>query len=230
MEQVDLGTARVEADVLAAQGVVQESYALLANQSYERIALQGLQAARHANARAERENYSATHDSLTGFLNRRGLMEHLEGRETPLALLLIDSTNLKAVNDKISHKRGDDAIKGTAQILSETLRGDDVAARVGGDEFVVVLSNETRQDRDDTKTREPQDVLDAALRRVSLATKEFLDKPENRDLVNVGFNAAAGGALWDRGMSLEDVQKAADIQMYLQKSDQHQSVGQYRAS
>jgi diguanylate cyclase (GGDEF)-like protein/PAS domain S-box-containing protein len=86
---------------------------------------------------------SAT-DALTGLLNRRAFAEEV-GRRMSLAsrrggaatLLLVDLDHFKAVNDRLGHRRGDAALIDVARLLTEHLRGGDVAARLGGDEFAV---------------------------------------------------------------------------------------------
>ena len=87
--------------------------------------------------------YRSTHDSLTGLYNRAFLDQELgrlaRSRRFPVAVIVIDLDGLKAVNDDAGHAAGDEIIIRTARILGATARGDDVVARVGGDEFVVVL-------------------------------------------------------------------------------------------
>ena len=87
----------------------------------------------------------AVHDSLTGLLNRRGLMmvgeEAVElaerGRE-PVTCTFIDIDGLKLVNDTEGHEAGDRVIVAVADAMTETVRSADVIARWGGDEFVVL--------------------------------------------------------------------------------------------
>lgn len=97
--------------------------------------------------RAERElEYRAGHDALTGLPNRhllqRRLQEHMEcatqsGRG--LALLYLDLDDFKAANDRCGHRAGDEVLREVAQRLQQSLRHGDLVARVGGDEFVVLL-------------------------------------------------------------------------------------------
>jgi diguanylate cyclase (GGDEF)-like protein/PAS domain S-box-containing protein len=80
-------------------------------------------------------------DGLTKLLNRRTFMEHLAQRTYHPArnsvLFYIDLDNFKAVNDTHGHQRGDAAIKRVAEILQTCARRDDLAGRIGGDEFVL---------------------------------------------------------------------------------------------
>jgi diguanylate cyclase (GGDEF)-like protein len=84
-------------------------------------------------------------DELTGLANRRAFNEALadafEGRERDdrLALLIIDLDNFKAVNDTLGHHHGDELLSHVARRLNQALRSEDLLARIGGDEFAVVL-------------------------------------------------------------------------------------------
>jgi len=95
---------------------------------------------------AERENdHRAKHDSLTGLSNRVGLAAAVDAglnggtaQGTDLAVLFLDLDNFKAVNDTHGHAAGDRLLKMVADRLRNSLRATDVAARIGGDEFVVL--------------------------------------------------------------------------------------------
>jgi two-component system cell cycle response regulator len=97
--------------------------------------------------RFERKLYeSASRDELTGVYNKHHLMARLErefaysrrdGR--PMALVLLDLDDFKAVNDSFGHAAGDHALFEVASTLAQTLRGDSLVARFGGEEFVVLV-------------------------------------------------------------------------------------------
>lgn len=97
--------------------------------------------------RAERElEYLASHDALTGLPNRHRLQLELQQQienavQTggALALLYLDLDGFKAANDRSGHLAGDDILRDVAQRLQQGLRQSDLVARVGGDEFVVLL-------------------------------------------------------------------------------------------
>jgi diguanylate cyclase len=87
--------------------------------------------------------YLAEHDDLTGLRNRRALVAHLSdrltaGRPGPVAILYFDLDRLKAINDCLGHSAGDWFIKLFADRLRECSGSPSMAARIGGDEFVVV--------------------------------------------------------------------------------------------
>lgn len=92
----------------------------------------------------------ASTDHLTGLANRRRFERQLE-REVartlryghPFCLLMLDIDHFKQINDNHGHEAGDEAIKGVARTLQEGTRGIDLAARIGGEEFAILLT-ETR--------------------------------------------------------------------------------------
>ncbi|HEX6347709.1 GGDEF domain-containing protein [Umezawaea sp.] len=85
----------------------------------------------------------ALQDPLTGLPNRRALDEKMAtlitGQIYPLSIALVDLDGFKVVNDRYSHAEGDDVLRVIASTLRQALRGDDMVARYGGDEFVVLL-------------------------------------------------------------------------------------------
>lgn len=90
--------------------------------------------------------YMADHDPLTGLFNRRRFEEELEridalSEEHTTAILAIDLDNFKFINDSYGHAVGDEMIVRVAEMLRTQLRSQDVLARHGGDEFVVILND-----------------------------------------------------------------------------------------
>lgn len=97
----------------------------------------------------EFEQLSVT-DAMTGLSNRRYLERRLDEEilrskrhRFPMSLLMLDVDEFKSYNDKFGHPAGDIALKIVANVLTEILRGDDVAARYGGEEFAVLLPQTT---------------------------------------------------------------------------------------
>ena len=90
-------------------------------------------------------------DPLTGLQNRRvlddclaQLMDRSRAEDWPLCILMIDIDDFKHLNDTLGHTAGDELLRALGQIIRSNLRDKDVAFRVGGDEFVVLLANTTR--------------------------------------------------------------------------------------
>ena len=98
------------------------------------------------NEQAEQMTELAHTDPMTGLANRRWLMEQL-GREfsrarryrRPLSLLYLDLDGFKAINDRFGHLFGDEVLTGAGRAMKAVLRSTDLLARIGGDEFVVLL-------------------------------------------------------------------------------------------
>ncbi|WP_331445852.1 diguanylate cyclase [Natranaerobius thermophilus] len=85
------------------------------------------------------------HDQLTGIYNRAYFEEELErldnSQEYPVTVISFDVDGLKLINDTIGHEQGDELIKTAAKIIDKSLRSSDIFARVGGDEFAILLPN-----------------------------------------------------------------------------------------
>jgi len=85
----------------------------------------------------------STLDNLTGLYNHLFFETEMKrlnhGRQYPVSIIYIDVDNLKQINDKHGHHEGDQLLKEVAGILTTTLRSDDIIARIGGDEFAVLL-------------------------------------------------------------------------------------------
>lgn len=149
---------------------------------------------------------AASTDPLTGVANRNGLAhaaEQLLKAPHKSALLLIDLNRFKAINDDYGHEAGDLALVETARRLELHLRGSDVIARTGGDEFVIVLADRPDPER-----------LDTLLGRLS----EALAQPvAYRDCI-LAISASIGAARFpEDGETIEDLQRAADRAMYQAK-------------
>jgi diguanylate cyclase (GGDEF)-like protein/PAS domain S-box-containing protein len=140
-----------------------------------------------ARKEAEAEvHHLAYHDALTGLPNRRLLADRLqqalaqaERRQHSLAVLYVDLDNFKPINDTLGHAAGDAVLREIVTRLSECLREEDTVARVGGDEFLIVLPN---LPSGDAATPVAQKTLTA------LATPFFIPPLEVRITVSLGIS------------------------------------------
>lgn len=86
---------------------------------------------------------------LTDLYNRRYLEKEMERLDTqrhfPLSIIMADLNGLKLVNDTYGHNTGDEMLKTAAGILKKVCRKDDIVARWGGDEFVILLSQTSNE-------------------------------------------------------------------------------------
>lgn len=96
----------------------------------------------------DKVQYMAYHDSLTSLPNRLSIEEYLKNRlpvasrsDAKIAILFIDLDRFKIINDTLGHDVGDELLKETSQRLRKGLRDSDMLARVGGDEFVIVIES-----------------------------------------------------------------------------------------
>lgn len=166
-----------------------------------------LQALTQAN---EKVKHLAMHDQLTGLCNRRALEEKLEtlvaeagGRALDVALFHIDLDRFKQVNDMFGHAAGDDILKHASHAMETHKRKDDFVARIGGDEFVIVLHGVNSKE-----------AAASAAKRIIDAVSEPIEV--QHDLVNVG--ASIGIAFMDTcGSDIERWLANADMALYIAK-------------
>jgi diguanylate cyclase (GGDEF)-like protein/PAS domain S-box-containing protein len=105
-----------------------------------------------AHSQARQWSYEASHDSLTGLLNRREMERRMQAAlenaaidRSTLAAVMIDLDGFKKVNDRFGHTAGDDFLRHIAGALRKSVRAGDLIARFGGDEFLVLLERSTEQ-------------------------------------------------------------------------------------
>lgn len=110
------------------------------NKSYILAILQDIDQKKRSEQEMRHLNY---HDHLTGLYNRRFYEEELRrldvARNLPITLVMIDANGLKLMNDAFGHEIGDQYLVRIAQILKQVCRQDEIIARIGGDEFVILL-------------------------------------------------------------------------------------------
>lgn len=147
----------------------------------------------------------STRDALTGLYNRAFFEEELrrleKSRSFPISLILCDLDGLKIVNDMLGHEQGDELLRRAAKVITSCVRGSDVVARVGGDEFAIILPQTGR------KTAE-----EVARRIIEAAERETARHPDLPLSISVGTATAE-----NTSHSLREIYKEADDAMYMNK-------------
>ncbi|MCB5191851.1 EAL domain-containing protein [Methylobacillus arboreus] len=149
----------------------------------------------------------AYHDTLTGLPNRalfkdrlNVALNHAKRNKQQLAIMFLDLDRFKWVNDTLGHFYGDELLKHVAQRLSGCLRAQDTLARMGGDEFTLLLHD--LQNSDDAS-------------HVAAKIVDELKRPFLLDEREIFISSSIGIALYpDHGDSIETLVKSADIAMY----------------
>lgn len=154
----------------------------------------------------------ATCDGLTGLPNRRFFMDQLARQlatpeHRPLACLYMDLDGFKAVNDRCGHQIGDALLQQVAAAVRGCIRAADVLARVGGDEFTVVLDGPT-------STAEARVVADRIIATVERITR-VADQPVSVS-VSIGIACVPADGC-EQPVRADDLLKAADDAMYVAK-------------
>jgi diguanylate cyclase (GGDEF)-like protein len=161
------------------------------------------------------EELSVT-DPLTGLANRRRLRAAFSDENaraarygTPLALLLVDLDNLKTINDRHGHACGDRALQLVAESLRTSCRATDLAARYGGDEFIVLAVNTSA-----TEALALAHRIGATVRRLGASAKRGKGKEPIRHTVSIGVADLELAA----APSFESLHGAADEALYAAKA------------
>lgn len=155
----------------------------------------------------------ATADAVTGLPQRQHFMSLLrhelrQRRRRSVAVAFIDVDGLKLVNDRHGHARGDEVLKSLAHCARGTLRHGDVLARIGGDEFALLLVDA------------PEEVAEAVVLR-------FRERFEARTS-DVGTSFSAGIALARVDETADELLARADAAMYEEKRARHARIGAHR--
>lgn len=161
--------------------------------------------------KAERDIlYMSYHDILTGIYNRRFFEEEIKRLDTkrnyPLSIIMADINKLKIVNDVFGHKKGDDLLKKAAEIIKGECRSDDIIARIGGDEFAVMLPN--------TTIEEATILIDRIKQRCSKTNIESIQ-------ISAAFGACEKD---DEKQDISEIIKKAEDNMYSQKTHKNQDM------
>lgn len=154
--------------------------------------------------------YLALHDALTGLPNRRLFGERLDytlaqkqRQQQAFSLLSVDLDNLKPINDQLGHKVGDLVLRQVAQRMLHAVRHEDTVARVGGDEFMIILPS----------TGKEKETLHVAQQLLETVQAPVFHHGEQLDI-----SASIGISLYpEHGSNEEELLRAADLAMYQAK-------------
>ncbi len=168
----------------------------------------------YAGAQEERYRETSLHDALTGLYNSRYFWGRLEDESgfaqrhgRPLALLIADLDFFKRVNDTWGHKAGDHVLASAAAAMLQARRRGDTLARVGGEEFAVILPETTLGEAEQVAQR----------LRAAVATLRFaFERPPVRDFA-ITLSIGAAESLPERPLTPVDLFERADAAMYRAK-------------
>ena len=150
----------------------------------------------------QKTQLQAATDGLTGLINRRTLetrVRDLSAQHTPFALVLADLDSFKQLNDTHGHEAGDRALRLFSQVVHSVVRGEDIVARLGGEEFVIVLPG----------LDEGQAVSVLERLRAALGAAHTGDHP--------AFTASFGVTDSSHGSNFDEILRVADQGLYVSK-------------
>lgn len=157
--------------------------------------------------KAEMElKYISIHDTLTGLYNRLMYEEELKrlnsGRFDPVGIIICDIDGLKIINDNFGHNTGDLLLINAANILKKQCRGSDILARIGGDEFAILI----------------QECNDKILENICYRIRKAFDESHINE-IGIRLFVSVGCAIGDtKDTPIEEIQKNADENMYQEKA------------
>ncbi|UMZ74750.1 diguanylate cyclase domain-containing protein [Natranaerofaba carboxydovora] len=156
--------------------------------------------------------YLSMHDSLTGLYNRDYFEKELKRLEKknsyPIAIISCDLDGLKIVNDTMGHDKGDELLQIAAKVIQNATREKDITARIGGDEFAIILPS--------TDEKEGEEVIKKIRELSEDYSKRYSELPLS---ISLGLSTAEDGT-----SSLEETLKKADEHMYRDKLDKSKSA------
>lgn len=160
----------------------------------------------------ERLRWMSTHDILTGLYNRVYFEEEInrleKGRQFPVSMIMADMDFLKETNDVYGHQAGDALLRQAGEVLKQACRAEDMVARIGGDEFGILLPSS------------PNSVAEACIERI----KNMVTMTGVGD-TGTAISLSLGSATAENGESLRRVLRLADEAMYKVKVAKHKKRG-----
>ncbi|TLN17666.1 diguanylate cyclase, partial [bacterium] len=161
----------------------------------------------------ERLRYQSTHDTMTSLFNRAFFDEAIENYDPrvspPASIIIVDVDGLKEVNDQDGHKAGDRLIQKVAKILIESFRVKDIIARIGGDEFAILL----------------YDTDEVQLHQAIIRLRRNLEEANANLPLEQQVSFSIGGATAGLTRELSQALMVADMRMYRQKRRKKASHG-----
>ena len=152
----------------------------------------------------EELKFLSMHDALTGLYNRTYFDAELErlqrSRQYPVSIIMLDTDDLKMVNDTYGHTQGDRLLKEVATVIKEILRSEEVFARIGGDEFAILLPH-----ADETASR-------LVIARIKNQLKKY-SAINGNERIKVSIGLGVAGVKDD----INEALKQADTNMYADK-------------
>jgi diguanylate cyclase (GGDEF)-like protein/PAS domain S-box-containing protein len=173
-----------------------------------------LVSSRDITARREMEEQLrilSLYDTLTGLYNRTYFEQEMrrlqQSRSAPAGIIICDVDGLKLVNDSMGHDTGDELLRSAAHVIKSCFRDEDMVARIGGDEFAILLPNST------------SDLVENSCRRIREATITY-----NEEHRKMPLSISLGYAVGRKGADVSELFKEADNNMYREKLHRSQSA------
>jgi diguanylate cyclase (GGDEF)-like protein len=168
----------------------------------------GLLIAYWAGKQYDKVKFYSEKDSLTGFYNRRfvdkilpSLLSQMDRKNKKLSIVILDCDNFKAINDKYGHKKGDLVLQEFSALLLISIRKSDIAARWGGDEFLVIAPYSDEED------------IKAIVNRFNNELQRLSKK------LQMSISVSSGYAIYPSDANtIDDLINIADSKMYIRKN------------